>query len=308
MTLILQPFSWLYGTVVFFRSFNKVTEQLAVPVIVVGNLTVGGTGKTPCVIALVQFLKKKNLKVGVVSRGFGGKGSDEPIQVTQATEVMLCGDEPKEIFFATGSPVVVHRKRLKACEALLAAHQLDVIVSDDGLQHLALPKDITIVVMDHENPLGNGLLLPAGPLRELPSRLRKVDYVLFRSEKLEDEPHTFYTKPIQWVHLQSGTTLPIGQMSSGVAVSSIGRPERFWNQLRALGIDYTPCRFPDHYQMKPEDLAPFEGQTLLMTRKDAVKCQAFATENMWYLEVEAILPNNVIESVAKKIASFERLH
>lgn len=302
-TWVLWPFSWVYRLVLVIRQrLSTHPESLPVPVVVVGNLTVGGNGKTPCVIAITKYLQNQGLKPGVVSRGYGRKKTTEPILVDASTPSLFSGDEPKEIFIATGCPVAVHEKRRLACEALLAQHHIDVIISDDGLQHLQLPQDITIAVMDEDSPLGNGFLLPAGPLREPASRLKQIDMVLLRSRNMSlNSPQSFTIKPKEWINLKTGEALSTDQLHRGTAIASIAKPERFWSTLDTLGVKGQRVAFADHHSYLENDLAPFKNQCILMTRKDAVKCQNFAAKHMWYLEVEATLPQSILAGIFDKV-------
>ena len=277
------------------------------PVVVVGNLTVGGNGKTPTVIALAKYLLEHGLKPGIVSRGYGRTRTKEAVEVLETTSTEQSGDEPKEIFLATGCPVFVHEKRFMACEELLKKHQVDVIISDDGLQHLALPKDITLVVMSEDKPLGNGFLLPAGPLREPASRLSLADHVIFRTQTAAKTPHSFLISPSRWVNVLTGQSMPLDAIRTGTAIASIAKPERFWQSLDSLDISYHRLQFPDHYALSEKDLLPLHNQTILMTRKDAVKCQGYAAKHMWYIEVEAHLPENVLKRIHQSILEYGHL-
>jgi len=277
------------------------------PVIVIGNIALGGTGKTPLIIALARLLLAHGLKPGIVSRGYGG--SKEPASVTALSRPEDVGDEAVLVHRQTGCPVRVDAQRLRGVEALCVQSACDVILSDDGLQHYALPRALEIVVIDGERLLGNGHCLPAGPLREPPSRLREVDWLVFNGGTAGGQdtvarqaglPANFPVRtamtlePACWVNLASGervalTALPLRDSGVLHALAGIGNPQRFFDTVRGLG--YTPlCHpFSDHYRFTAHDLQFAAAHTLVMTSKDAVKCEVFAGTHCWYLEVEARL-------------------
>lgn len=276
------------------------------PIVIIGNITVGGTGKTPLIIALTQALQAQGLRVGIVSRGYGGNTTRYPAQVFADSAVTEKGDEAVMIRRRVDCPVFVDPKRIRAVQALLEQFSCDVILSDDGLQHYSLQRSREIVVLDGERLLGNGLCLPAGPLREPPTRLGEVDYIVVNGGKeahwrpyLREltkmpEPATMTLQAVCWVNLASGErvdldALPLGASGNLQALAGIGNPGRFFATVRSLG--YTPlCHpFPDHYQFAPPDLKFVGTDTLVMTHKDAVKCERFAGDNCWYLQVNAVL-------------------
>ncbi len=275
-----------------------------VPVVVVGNISVGGTGKTPLVIALGRALQAQGLRPGVISRGYGGRAPHYPLSVTADTPVEHAGDEALLIARQLQCPVRVDADRCRARDALLSEQCCDVIISDDGLQHYALQRALEIVVIDGQRGLGNGLCLPAGPLREPASRLRQVDYLVVNGGDCADyrEHQTRCSRmnlvPQHWVNLRSGerraldALRPMGDAAAKVtvhALAGIGNPQRFFDTVAALGYDALYHAFPDHYNFTPQDLAFPEEALVLMTSKDAVKCSAFAADNCWYLDIEARL-------------------
>ena len=289
-------------------------ERLPVPVVVVGNITVGGSGKTPLVAALASELAARGWRPGIVSRGYGrdarGAAADVPRLVGADADAAQAGDEPV-LLARSGHPVAVARDRAAAGRALLAAHpDCDVILADDGLQHYRLARDVEIAVIDAARGLGNGWRLPAGPLREAASRLATVDAVV---ELVADADATRAAWPGAWRMTLAGTTFhrvdaPMLTASaaafggSGVhAVAGIGNPVRFFAQLAALGIRAVRHPFADHHRFVASDLALAGASAILMTEKDAVKCRAFAHERCWYLPVNAQIDPALVTRIEEKI-------
>ena len=278
MVYILWPFSMLFWLVSFCQE--------------IGNLTVGGTGKTPLTLGLLDFLKRKNLKVGVIARGYKSKAeyADVPVVIQDQHTAEEVGDEALLIFKEMQVPVAVHHRRVEAVKALLAAYpNLDLILSDDGLQHLKLPRAMEIVVVDGQRQFGNGHLLPAGPLREPLSRLKKVDFVLHSGVEFKLEPQGFISLDLrQHVHLnKQGIDFWAGKNIH--AVAGIGHPERFFNSLAFLGIHFIPHVFPDHHCFTQADFSGFQEDVILMTAKDAVKCTEFNLAHAYYLNTKVRL-------------------
>ncbi|OPX55960.1 tetraacyldisaccharide 4'-kinase [Oceanospirillum multiglobuliferum] len=302
--LLLQPLEQLYLKLSAQDQRKKQAQQwqAPVPVLIVGNITVGGTGKSPLVATLVDYLRSKGWKPGIVSRGYGGKSSEYPLSVTTASDPKIAGDEPV-MLAQLGCPVVVDPKRSTAAQSLLAEHDCDLIISDDGLQHLALGRDIELVVIDAARGLGNGHCLPVGPLREPKSRLQQVDYIFANgaehTSQLEGQTlHPMQLKPTQWRQPASQATYPIQPLpfnESVQALAGIGNPERFFNTLRQLGLTVTGRPYPDHYQFQAQDLVSTEP--LLMTAKDAVKCQAWLGAQHWVLDVRAHIATEILEQI-----------
>ncbi|KQN47806.1 tetraacyldisaccharide 4'-kinase [Rouxiella silvae] len=296
--LLLLPFSWLYGIVSLVLRFSykkgwKKSWRAPVPVVVVGNLTAGGNGKTPVVIWLVEQLQQRGLRVGVVSRGYGGKAESYPLVLNSATTTSQAGDEPVLIFQRTGAPVAVSPIRSEAVNALLKASALDIIVTDDGLQHYALQRDFEIVVIDGVRRFGNGHWLPAGPMRERASRLQSVDAVIVNGNgKGQGNEIGMLLQAGDAVNLLTGEKRKAELLTHVVAMAGIGHPPRFFATLSQLGVKAEKeIPFADHqaYQLEQLGALTDEKQTLLMTEKDAVKCRSFAQSTWWYLPVDAHL-------------------
>ncbi len=280
---------------------KRATVADSPPVVVVGNITVGGTGKSPFVIALVKLLQKNGLRPAVIARGYGGNAPHYPFLVTETSSVEEAGDEAIMISRSVSCPVLVDSKRVRAVAALHREHTCDVIVSDDGLQHYAMARALEIVLVDGERLVGNGLCLPAGPLREPVSRLEEVDYVVVNGEDRDagtvlgvDETMSMHLRPTAWVNLRSGEKVALDALpltATGVlhAVAGIGNPQRFFRTVQGLGFSPLCHPFPDHYRFTAGDLRFAAGNTLVMTYKDAVKCKSFANADCWYLAIDAEL-------------------
>jgi len=296
------------------------------PVIVIGNITLGGTGKTPLLIALVRLLQAHGLRPGVVSRGYGGNG--RPAFVTVQSLAQEVGDEPVLIQRQTLCPVRVDARRLRAVQSLAAEHACDVILSDDGLQHHAMPRALELVVIDGERLLGNGHCLPAGPLREPSSRLRDLDWLVInggpedalsrlrtRAGLNDRQPPvtTMHLQPCAWVNVRSGervalADLPLTPNGELHAVAGIGNPGRFFATLHALGLTPHCHAFADHHRFSADDLPFMQAATVLMTSKDAVKCEAFAGPHCWYLEVEALLAPEFANALVTTVRELVQAH
>lgn len=278
-------------------------QRLPVPVIVVGNLSVGGTGKTPVVIALVQALQVAGMRPGVISRGYGGRETG-PAELGADAEPGQYGDEPVLIALRTGVPVVIGRDRPAAGRHLLHRHpDVDVIVCDDGLQHYRLARNVEIAVVDGRRRHGNGRLLPAGPLREPLQRLAEVDLSLVNGPRSGDEPG-FDLRAGALEPLLGGPCRPLSDFAgAGVvhAVAGIGDPERFFATLRAAGLDIVAHPYPDHHHYRAGDLDFEDRLPVLMTEKDAVKCRAFAQPHWYALPVAAELPAGLIEFILQRL-------
>ncbi len=310
LSLALWPASLLYRLLaalrrLAYRSGALATVRLPVAVIVVGNLVAGGTGKTPLVLSLAAMLTKRGRKPGIVSRGYRGSAAT-PMAVAPASPVDLVGDEPLLLARASGCPVWIGRDRAAAALGLLAAHpECDVLILDDGLQHYRLARDIEIAVED-ERGAGNGLLLPAGPLREPLSR--RVDAWVINSAAVGAHNPSFrmdlrgaafrrLAAPRDSVPAESFAQKKLH------AVAGIGNPQRFFDQLARLGLVTVNHAFPDHHAYAAGDLAFDDCDALLMTEKDAVKCEAFAREHWYALQVEAELAPAFFDFILARLSA-----
>lgn len=307
--LLLLPLSWLYGLVsgvirACYRLGLKRAWRAPVPVVVVGNLTAGGNGKTPVVIWLVEKLTERGVRVGVVSRGYGGKAARYPLLLNEQTSTAEAGDEPVLIFQRTGVPVAVSPKRSEAVQALLAEQAVQLVITDDGLQHYALARDKEIVVIDGVRRFGNGWWLPAGPMRERESRLRSVDAVIVNGGEAKAGEIPMRLAPGLAVNLLTGERRDVTGLSSLVAMAGIGHPPRFFATLENQGATLEKCvPLADHQALTAEKVASLlsPGQTLVMTEKDAVKCRAFAKAHWWYLPVDAELSGEKPEQLLEEL-------
>lgn len=284
-----------------YRQGHLRSYRAPVPVLVVGNISVGGSGKTPLVIWLVEMLRDAGYKPGVISRGYGGRAAQYPLKVRATTAVTECGDEPLLIARRTGVPLVVDPKRSRAAQHLLAQYKVDVIIADDGLQHYALERDIELVVVDGQRRLGNGRCLPAGPLREPASRLDEVDFVINNGSRAKGEVSMRLQMGGAWQLTHPHVLRSIDSFDGPVhALAGIGHPERFFQQLESQGLTISRQPFADHHAYQSTDL-PTSGE-VLMTEKDAVKCLTFATDNLWAVSIQAQLPENFRESLLALLA------
>ena len=303
------------------RRLDKAVAQSVdpnVPVIVVGNLVVGGSGKTPFITWLALQLQQRGLRVGLVARGYGGQAKQWPQVVGSHSDPVLVGDEPVMLVKSLGCPMVVGPKRQQAVQTLLEEADVDVIISDDGLQHHAMHRDLEIVLVDAKRQFGNGQCLPAGPLREGLSRLESVDFVVVNGANTQQtaqimqpfaaaqKSFAMQLQPQAFVHLLSGKTKPVDAFA-GVAVNAlaaIGNPQRFFDTLSDLGVSVKAHPFVDHYGFDSASLSVFENnKPLLMTHKDAVKCAAFAQtgDDWWYLSVAAQIEERLLEQILQSL-------
>lgn len=311
---LLLPLSWLYGLVsgvirLCYTLGLKRAWRAPVPVVVVGNLTAGGNGKTPVVIWLVEHLQQRGIRVGVVSRGYGGKAQAYPLLLAVDTTTAEAGDEPVLIFQRTGVPVAVSPVRADAVKAILAHHDVQIIVTDDGLQHYALARDVEIVVIDGERRFGNGWWLPAGPMRERADRLKSVDAAIVNGGIPQAGEIPMRLEPGLAVNLRTGERCNVALLPNIVAMAGIGHPPRFFATLAACGAKPQKCvPLADHQSLTYSDVSALlvAGQTLVMTEKDAVKCRAFAEDNWWYLPVDAHLSGDQPDVLLDKLTSLAR--
>jgi len=308
---LLTPFSLLFKYLTKRRRRKYIQGKLEsyksdIPIIIVGNLTIGGTGKTPLVAYIAQELSKLGYKPGLVSRGYGGTFR-ETLEVTRDTPVKQTGDEA-QILSKLNLPFYIDKNRVRAVKTLANNHDCDVIISDDGLQHYNMNRDIEIVVIDGKRRFGNNLTFPAGPLRESKSRLKSVDFVVNNSGPTKDNEYLMNISPSKFIHLKSGKSYLIKDwpMHKQVhAVAGLGNPGRFFDLLARLGFEITRNSFPDHHNFDEEDLNFLDHLPIIMTEKDASKCRSFNNNKIWYLTIEADVSDKFIAEVDLKLKSLK---
>lgn len=308
-SLALRPLAALYGALsAQHRAAQSAAAiKLPLPVIVAGNLSVGGTGKTPVTIWLVERLREWGWKPGIISRGYGGHSTQYPLCVDVNTPPLQCGDEPALMARRLACPLAVAPDRVAAARLLIESGEVNVLVSDDGLQHYRLHRDLEFCVVDGVRGLGNAALLPAGPLREPPARLREMNFVFINGGTWcapEGIAHARFTLRMGEVQpLLPGASRPLSAFSEQRvhAVAGIGNPQRFFDQLTAQGLQVIPHAFDDHQAYAASDLAFGDGLPVLMTEKDAVKCAAFAQAQHWQVPVDMQFEEAASAAVRKLI-------
>ncbi len=301
LSTMLLPASWIFRAAAalrkaYYRSKNSTANPIAAFVIVVGNITVGGTGKTPFVIWLAKYCKEQGLQVGIVTRGYKRESNEQLIEVQSDSIATEVGDEALLLALKTVCPVIVSGDRRQAVDALLEKHQVDVVISDDGLQHYNLPRDVEIVIVDAERKFGNGRCLPAGPLREPKKRLNSCDLVISNGS-MASIGLAFDMVVSEVVSLASDTvrkSIEDFKDFTVHAVAGIGNPTRFFKMLRSEGIHIIEHKFPDHHVFQESDLQFNRSDPILMTEKDAVKCKKFASKDIWYVPA-SLLPSEALE-------------
>ncbi|HZD52416.1 MAG TPA: tetraacyldisaccharide 4'-kinase [Woeseiaceae bacterium] len=305
---ILMPLSWLFAKLTearrrLYRSGVLKSRNAPVPVVVVGNITAGGTGKTPATLWLADSLKVRGLKPGIVSRGYGGRVGRFPLHVMDTSDARTVGDEPLLLARRIVCPVAVHPDRVAAA-SLLAEMGCDVVIADDGLQHYRLNRQFEIAVVDAARGFGNGRLLPAGPLREPVSRLEEVDRVLLKDQDRSPvpaelgagsagvTPFRLEAGAVQSLH--GGRKLAIEEFDGQTvhAVAGIGNPESFFDLLRGHGLRVVPHAFGDHARFSASDLDFGDEGPIIMTEKDAVRCERVAPHNSWYVTVDVAVEDS----------------
>jgi len=303
LSYLLLPFSWLFWLIIFIRRWLyrlhlKKTYHFPVPIIVVGNITVGGTGKTPLVIWLADLLMQQGFHPGIVSRGYKATKLSQPKLVTANDEAFEVGDEPLIMARRAKCPVVIFPNRPKAIKSLIEKYNCDIIISDDGLQHYSMARNIEIAVIDGQRKFGNGFLLPAGPLRESISRLKSVDFVIYNTIDMHLHPAIMLTKvndPSKHIKVDELCGKKIH------ACAGIGNPQRFFDTLRQLNLQIIEHPFSDHYNFKSSDI-DYGDEIVIMTEKDAVKCTSFVHNNHWFLPVTAELTPEFTNKLLSRLA------
>jgi len=314
---LLLPFTWIYAAIIKVRRFLYSSgvfrsQRVSAPVVIIGNITVGGTGKTPLTIWLAQQLAARGYKPGIISRGYRGMVGPKPMEVTADSDPAVVGDEAVLMANRSECPVVVHPDRVAAAKLAIALGA-NVIVSDDGLQHYRLARDFEITVVDGTRRHGNRQLLPAGPLREPVSRLQTCDQTLVQRES-DDSPEGLYGTsdhpPIDFRLIAAAICRPdnsdirnIGDFSGTKvhAIAGIGNPERFFRLLEAHDIDVIRHPLPDHAEITPADLDFDDDLDVVMTEKDAVKCRSFDTSKCWHVPVDVAINDADTEDLLNRI-------
>lgn len=293
ISVILLPLSGLFCLLAslrkyLYRSGVYQSYKAPLPVMVIGNISVGGTGKTPLIIELVKQLQQLGKKPAVISRGYGGKADSWPQVVNETSVAEMVGDEPQLIFQQTGCPLVVGPNRQQDIELLLQQFECDVVLSDDGLQHYALQRDIEIAVVDAQRQFGNGFCIPSGPLREGVSRLQQVDLVLFNGGNNDQLAFSMLPEQCRAVGMPSLAVKNISDFSGQTvhAIAGIGHPQRFFDMLTEQGLKVIPHALADHYAFSTADFDFDIKAPVLMTEKDAIKCTEFKLQDCWSVPVK----------------------
>lgn len=312
----LLPLSWLYCQLVK-RRRRKLEQHRQplfanrhIPIIVVGNISVGGTGKTPMVIWLAQSLRSQGYHPGIVSRGYGGRAIASPQEVTSGSDARDVGDEALVMVRGVECPLWVCRQRRDAIQALVQANPtVDVIISDDGLQHYAMARDIEIAMIDGERRFGNRLCLPSGPLREPISRLDEVDFRVVKGRDVEPGEYAMEIGGEVLVNLKAaGRRMPLMDLKGRTAhaVAGLGNPEPFFSKLRSMGITVVPHVYADHHRFTLADVSFADDLPVIMTEKDAVKCGVFAERKHWYLPVKARPDADFLGALTRRLKELQR--
>lgn len=310
----LLPLSWLFGFISVLRKFILIRffqQTLPVPVVIVGNISVGGTGKTPLIIELVKYLQAQGQKPGVVSRGYGGRAAQYPYLLHENSRADESGDEPLLIYLSTKCAVCVSPDRVTAAKKLVETG-CTIILSDDGMQHYGLGRTLEIAVVDGQRLFGNQHLLPAGPLREPVSRLHNVDFIVVNNPGNDQylsaykNVHTMNLMPIAWRHVKTWQEHAFNDINFSRpihAIAGIGNPERFFKTLESLSLTCVEHPFPDHHKFSEQDFSDLGAGTVVMTEKDAVKCQSIAKQDWYSLIVNAHLDNAFFTAFQQKLSS-----
>ena len=315
IALLLWPISLVYCAIaslrrlVYARGLVPVA-QFSQPIIAVGNLTVGGTGKTPFTIWLANYLSEHGFNPGVVSRGYGRQDMSKSLMVNANSDPMEVGDEPLVIAKRTRVPVAVARNRSDAVRLLLEKTDCDIFVCDDALQHYSLAADLSIALIDAKSRFGNGYCLPAGPLREPRSRLNSVALKLVKGEGRGAE-HSMRYQIAQVINVKDNKKKQTAEFLLGrkiTAVAGVANPENFFDMLQDLDIEFTGISFPDHHKFTDKDFVSIDKSdvTLVMTEKDAVKCQKFARDNWWYVAIDTTVSEQFVAILSDKISELKR--
>lgn len=297
---LLWPLAGIFGQVARWRLRQRRASSYGVPVLIVGNLSVGGTGKTPAIIAIVDYLQKQGFRCGVVSRGYGGKATAYPYRVTSNSAATLCGDEPLLLFRQLQCPVLVDPNRDRAVRTLVESQPLDIVISDDGLQHYAMGRSLELVMVDGRRGLGNGCLLPAGPLREPVERLELVDWVVAKHQS----PSDIKVSGILSLNPQrpvNAAEQPLPEQSQIVVCAGIGDPESVVLDLEAWGYQVVQLVEPGDHRPVPEALLRDVSRPLVITEKDAVKLASPLPSHCYVMHLRPNLPVELLADIAERI-------
>ena len=305
---LLLPLSWLYCLIAIIRRklyrLNILKSYRSqIPVIVIGNIVAGGSGKTPLLLSLCDYIEQKGFRPGVVSRGYGGSVNGVK-QVQENDLAAEIGDEPLMIFQRTGLPVVVGADRVAAVNYLLENNDCDVVLSDDGLQHYRMQRELEIAVVDSERGFGNGFCLPAGPLRERKSRLQEVDIIVsngFNTRSVDDCSYSLQIVSLNRLSDDESSDLSSFLHKSVHAVAGIGNPDRFFRQLRHNGVELIEHAFADHHSYQQADFSGWSEDCIIMTEKDAVKCAKLQLPDAWVVKVVADFSDTLESQLAARL-------
>jgi len=319
ITVFLKPLSWLYCSIVFIRKnlyrFKVLKSyQLSVPVVIVGNITVGGNGKTPLVIWLADKLKQSGYRPGIISRGYGGQAKKWPQQVRPDSDPLIVGDEAIVISRRTACPMAVGPDRVETGRALVKYSNCDIVISDDGMQHYRLKRNIEIAVVNAYTQFGNELCLPAGPLREPIKRLDKVNFIVTNGSLNESDKNKLKVKTEYNMQYEGNELHALHDEKNIVSLSdfknkkvhvvtAIANPERFFETLKSFGIEIVEHVYIDHYIFSESDLSFSDELPVIMTEKDSVKCRRFKIKNCWYLPITCKISNSLELNILNKLES-----
>ncbi len=306
LVYLLLPLSALFCFLSNIRRSQTESQQepLPIPIVIVGNISVGGTGKTPLVIKLTELLQDNGYNPAIITRGYKGTSAIWPLHVKSSTETQLCGDEAKLMAIRTDVPVVAGANRVEDIHYVLANTNCNIIISDDGLQHYRMKRDIEIVVIDAQRRFGNGHCLPAGPLRELPKRLDECDFLIVNGQPALADESMMQVSGTELINISTHEKRPLSRFQTIQVITGIGNPQRFINTLEASGLALSNSRlFPDHHHFVAEDFNFSSDVPIVMTEKDAVKCTELGLQNCWYLPVNAKLEHTFETNFLNKVAT-----
>ncbi|WP_373080426.1 tetraacyldisaccharide 4'-kinase [Zhongshania sp.] len=310
--LLLVPLEFLYRLIVALRRRLIRPQSCGAPLIVIGNISVGGSGKTPVVLAVAEYCQRTGYKVGIVSRGYGGCAPQYPYLLTNQSTPAESGDEPFLMYQRSGLPLAVAPDRLAAAKMLVEQHGCNLIISDDGLQHYRLARDIEVIVIDGERGFGNGHCLPVGPLREPIARANEVSLKIINGGNAGLSGFNMNLNGSMAVNLLSGEQLAIADWPPNQkrihGIAGIGNPQRFFRSLRAMGFEVIEHPFPDHHDYTLDDVQFDDSLPVMMTEKDAVKCRSFEVQKHWMLPVSGEIDPLFYSALQSNLANVLHIH